>query len=289
MKVYFRMGLIAWGAIALSQSATNQKLSAAPTNADPIVIILTDPDLSEAPAEEEAAKPAPKPAVKTPEALPEVKKKKTLDDTISEIKLSERQQRIVAAIEKDQKKFVQLLEQFVSVKFNPNDDEAVPEFSKVRDEIVRLTFKSGDTKTFESRLYLINASWLAHQSEVIRYGSLNEKLQAKWLSIEDKRRHIQSLVMTGMAVLGTAVGGVLSYKASTKIFEMSATTGTWEKIAKLGGRVPIVIFGAYVGAIAGRFAGFLGTEYLMGRQRDFLNPIDGTEDLTDLLADIERL
>jgi hypothetical protein len=291
MKYYLNLGTVAVMAAILFQPVLVQRISAA----EPIVVFLTDPEdqpePTTAPVEIPEDEPSAEPTPATP-TTPTVKKKKSLDDLIQETKLeplSKKQERIVKSIQQDQREFIQLLGEFLVAKFDPQDDEVQPEFKKIRDQIVKLTFRSPDEKIYYERLYLINTSWLENQSEALRFASLDSHLQDKWQEIDEHRRKIQSMVMTGSAIVGAAIGGFLSYKASTKIFAMSADTKTFEKLAKIGGRIPIVLFGAYVGATAGRYVGFLGTDYLLGRQRDFLNPIDGTESLIDVLDEIERL
>lgn len=291
--------------------ATATLLSIETARADePIIVYLTteadakaldlgqpDTDVPEVEIPRASEEPTPRvekpkaPAAKSAEELAAERRKK-LDDLIEDAKvtpLNKRQERIVAMIESEQREFLQLMKTFITTRFDPSDDKAVPEFNQIRDRIVELVMKAPDKKSFDERLYLINTSWLSNQEEALRFMSLDRHLLSKWQEIDEHRRRIRGLVSSGAAIVGVGIGGYLSYFAAAKGFAVKATDGVLIKLAKYGGRVPFVIAGAYVGATLGRYIGFLGCDYVFGQMHDYLDPIDGTEDLRDLLDEIDPL
>jgi hypothetical protein len=193
-------------------------------------------------------------------------------------------------VERDEKDFIAALDQFLEAPFNPEDDMAVPEFNAIRDKIVELVMKAPTERIYFKRLFIENSFCLKHPEAAIRFASLDRHQLDRWLSMDERRRRLQSMIVTGTAVLGAGVGGFVTFKMTAKSFAVAATDGLLTKLAKWGGRTSFVIAGAYVGSLLGRYVGFLGSDYVFGQSRDYLDPLDGTEDLRpDLLDEIDPL
>ncbi len=226
--------------------------------------------------------------------LPSSTSKKTnLDDKINELSekpaLSKSHQRILKTVEADQKKFLDDLDSFIKVEFDEKDDEAVEEFNSIRANLVKLVFDAPSERSYYERLYLINKLFLDHPEADARFISLDKALRDKWLELEDRSRRYRQVILGVSAIGGAIGGGWLSYKISQRIIPMIATEGGIASIGKWVGRATIIFIGAGVGAAAGQYIGFLGSDYLFSR-RDYIDPIDGrNQDLRDILDVIERL
>ncbi|MDB5038279.1 MAG: hypothetical protein JWQ35_1807 [Bacteriovoracaceae bacterium] len=233
------------------------------------------------------------PTVSTNSLPPDpITKTRTLDDVIEDAfkkpPMTKSQERILKQVTAEQMEFLHLLDQFIATPFDPADDQAKPEFNKIRDRIVTLVFNASTERFFYERLFLINKSWLEHSTEIARYASLDKSLRDRSLVLEERSRRFRQII-TGVAAVGGAVGGgFLSYKAAQKILPVVATEKGFSTIVRWAGRGTIVFIGAGVGAIVGAEIGFLGSEYLF-RRRDYINPIDGNQDLRDMLSVIESL
>lgn len=262
---------------------------------EPTTIYLMSPsDFAELnadlPASDDSAPtPTPKPEAPVKVAPP---KPKSLDEVLEETKaapLNERQKRVVAMIERDQRDFIVALNEFLKTPFNGEDDKALPEFTAIRDRLVELVMKAHSERVYYERLYLINSLWLDNQNEALRFASLDRQLRDTWTKQDERRRRLQSMIIAGSSVVGAGVGGFVTFKLLGGAFGVQATDGVLAKLAKWSGRVSFTIAGAYVGSLLGRYAGFLGSDYVFGQMRDYLDPVDGTEDLRDLLDEIDPL
>lgn len=252
-----------------------------------VVLVDSEAELSEPTDEAPSEKrPTTAPAPSSP--------KGTLDDLIAKggeqpRRITTKQQRVYDRILKDQKSFLRAVETFLASDFDADDDKGIPEFVAARDKVIDLIFRAPDERMFYERLYLVNDSWLSNPQELLRFQSLDRGLRDRWMKEEDRRRKIRELVSIGSAVIGTVVGGYLSYKVAERALPIIADDKGFHLILKLAGRTPIVLVGAGVGAAAGRYAGFLGADYLMGRQWEFIDPVDGSDNLDDLLDLIDDL
>jgi hypothetical protein len=235
-------------------------------------------------------KPAEAPAPETP--TPPKPKLRTLDEIIDGVSknapYTKSQERILRRVSADQVEFVHLMDEFVKASFDSADDQAKPEFNRIRDRIVSLVFDAPNEKFYYERLFLINKSWLDHQTEQPRFSSLDKALRDKSLALEERTRRFRQIIMGVAAVGGAVAGGFLSYKAAEKILPVVANDKGFSTIVRWAGRGTIIFIGAGVGAAAGAYIGFLGSEYLF-RRRDFIEPIDGSADLRDILQVIEAL
>jgi hypothetical protein len=254
---------------------------------EPIVIFFVDPDDKE--TMEALATEKIDAAVKKIEEDDE----KTLDELIEEalaerVPYSKRHKRIAEKVLKDELKFLEMLDAFIKTDFDVEDDNSHAKFNEIRAELVELIFDAPSERIYYERLYLINITWLEHQEETARFASLDEDMVEHWQDIAEKRRRIRQLITVGAGAIGTFTGGFLSFKAAQKIIPVSAQDTGMRFVFKMGLRAPIVIFGAGVGAAAGSYLGFLGSGALLNN-RDFVDPIDGSEDLRDILDVIESL
>jgi hypothetical protein len=301
-----RMGAVAllslWSTGLLAEGSPNQ--TADQTEA-PIYIFLQDPaDTQPAPSTQPADTPPSTPttqpsaqAATQPATQPSTqpaKKIKSIDDLIKESQegsrdLTKHQKAIVQKIQKDQKDFIAQLQKFLIVKFDAQDDEAVSEFNTIRAKIVKLVMSAPDQKSFYSRLYMINSIYLEHQDQAARFISLDKALKDKWMETEATRRKIRQIVTGTSMVVGLAIGGFISYKISAKAFSVTADDAGFKALTKYTGRAVVTLVGAGAGAYAGEYLGFLGSEALFRYQRDFIDPVDGTEDLRELLKVVEEL
>jgi hypothetical protein len=220
------------------------------------------------------------------------KPKRSIDDIIEDFSkkppFTKAQERILKKVTADQIEFMHLMDGFLEVEFDASDDQAKTAFNRIRDRIVSLVFDAPSEKYFYERLFLINKSYLEHTKELPRFNSLSHALRDRSLVIEERSRRYRQII-TGVAALGgAAAGGFLSFKAAQRILPIVATEGGFSQIIRWAGRSTIVFIGAGVGAIAGAELGFLGSEYLF-RRRDFVSPVDGDEDLRDILLVIDSL
>lgn len=203
--------------------------------------------------------------------------------------LSKKHERVEKQTESQQINFLEELEAFVAEPFDKNDPDAEEGFVNQRERIVKLVFGATTERAYFQRLYLLNKIWLDHQEEFERFNSLDLALRDSWLQIEENRRRIQRIVVGVTTLGGLVVGGYLSYQASTKILPMAATQGAIGSVLKWAGRSSIIVVGAWVGGQAGAYLGFLGSDYLISGHFDFVDPIDGDEELRDILDIIEGL
>jgi len=250
--------------------------------ADEVVQDLDPIDLSE-------------PEVSGPNASERLEKaRKKLDDLIADQqkgddRLNRKRQRVATQVEKDQKDFIELLDVFLTTSFDPGDDDLEPGFVETRERIVDLVFNAPTKRDYYELLFLINASWLSNPEQVKRFESLDLALQEKSLELETRQRKIRTIIMGATTVVGIGLGGYLSYRASTKIIPIVANEGGLSSVAKLVGRGTIIVVGAGVGAAAGAYVGFLGSAALFENERSFIDPIDGTEDLREILDYIDDI
>lgn len=200
--------------------------------------------------------------------------------------LSKTHERILKQVEAEQIQFSRDLEKFLNSEFDPKDENATQAFKEIRESIVKLVFDSKSERAYWERLYLINKTYLEHPEAEARFASLDKAMRDRWLSIEERSRRYRQIILGVAAVGGAVTGGWLSYKISQKIIPVVATEGGVSSITKWVGRATIVVIGAGVGAAAAQYIGFLGSEYLFQR-RDYIDPIDGGQDLRDILDVIE--
>lgn len=270
----------------------NSKLYA--QESEPTIIYLVDPE--DAKSDEGDLDPTDL-GTSTPE--PESKAKtaqERLDELIAKIRkehsqYSDKHKRIATQIEKDQRAFIGSLSDFLHAPFNKKDEEAEPEFNQIRDQIGNLLFKAPTERDYYDRLYLINQVWLENRDQEARFKALDKYLVNKSLEIQERNREIRQWIVGAGAVVGLGLGGYLSYHASSKIFPVVANESGLIGIAKVAGRATVIIVGAGVGASAGAYLGFLGSDALFSYQREFLDPIDGDFDLREILdyrAELDR-
>ncbi len=215
----------------------------------------------------------------------------SLDDLIANLQdlppLNKRQQRIADRIKAEQREFIRTLDDFLASPFDPQDDEAIAEFNELRERIVYSVFSSPTHSIFYARLYLINHLWLENQTEVERFNSLDRHLMDRSIEIDEQRRKVERIAGAIGATLGLVAGGTIGYKIGARYMAIKPDTKTLALLTKLAGRASIVIVGVYggmeIGKQVGQYIGYLGSNLLYGNLRDYIRPIDGTEDLRDLL------
>jgi len=230
---------------------------------------------------------------------PEVIKKgaeaqKKLDELIEKIQrgsreLSEKHKRIAAIVKKEQVEFLALLEEFVTTPFNSRDDDAEPEFSRIRDRLVILVFDAPTKRDYYERIYLINQKYLENPEMEARFESLHRHLLNRQLDMEARQKQIRLLIAGGAGLVGFGLGGYISYKMSFKVMPVVATEGGISSIAKMAGRGGMIILGAGFGAGALGYIGFLGSDLLFKNERQFIDPIQKNEDLKDILDYVDGL
>jgi len=203
--------------------------------------------------------------------------------------LSQRQSRVAAKVVLKEKPLEEKLTAFLGADFDVDDDQAVPEFSNARKALVDMVFKSATEREFYSRIYMINQLWLDHQDEFGRFRSLDEAMREEWIRREEKRKQIREIIIGASALVGADAGTYISFKTSQKVLPISGDQKTLSLFLRWVGRAPIILVGAGVGAAAGAYVGFLGSDYLLYRQFEYLDPIDGDEDLRELLDLIDDL
>lgn len=201
-----------------------------------------------------------------------------------------RYQRLSDLAFKRQQRIVKLLDEFVKIKFDPTDPEGNLRLVQVVDEIVNLTFRAMSERDFYEILYVINQSWLDHLDQVERFAYLDEKLSKEDFRREERRMRIRKIATSLSTLGGAALGAYSGYLASQKIIPVVAHEKTISLLLKWSlGRTPIIIIGASVGAAAGSYIGFLGSNWMLSRQYTYVKPIDGNEDLRDILDIVDEL
>lgn len=264
----------------------------------PVIIYLVNPpDDKTKPADSDGAPstiPATQPATTQPSAPDPTKlpKKKSLDDLIKEAQktpeLNRRQKRIVSEIEKREGDFISLMNKFLSSRFDPQDDKAFPDFNDVRTSIVSSVMDSWTQRTYYERLYLVNKIWLENQSETVRFASLDHALRDRHLDIESKNKRTREIITVAMTIGGALVGGYVGFQKAPKIFTVAANEQGLGMIAKYAGRVVVILAGAGLGALIGEYAGFLGSSFLIRSERTWIDPVDGVQDIREILDVVER-
>lgn len=267
---------------------------------EPVMIYLVDPnDPSPEKAELEPADVSDteepqveQPRASTPTKAQEAQKK--LDDLIAKIqnedsKLTDRNKRIAEIVRKEQKEFLRLMDEFLTTPFNPRDDDAYPEFSKIRDRIVDLTFDAATQRDFYELIYLTNDAYRKNPEKADRFESLDDHLYDRNIKMEERQKQIRLVIAGGASLIGLGLGGYLSYKASQKVIPIVANEGGFSSVAKLLGRGTMIIVGAGVGATAAGYLGFLGSDLLFKHEREFINPIQKDQDLKEILEYIDGL
>ncbi len=222
-------------------------------------------------------------------ATPAPKPPKNLDDFLERPVMTAKQKRVYDISLREQQEFLNAVEGFLTSAFNVADDKAEIAFIQARDRIVQLTFAAPDLRNYYQRLYLINDSYRLHPLEKARFVSLDGALRTEWMRLEEKRRRIRSIMMTSGAIISAGLFGVASYATSTKVIPILDSDKGLTYLTKLAGRGGMVVVGAGVGAALGRYAGFLASDFLVRYQRDFFDPIDGVEDLYELLDMIDEI
>lgn len=273
-----------WALMNLIGTGAIFGFSAVFANEAPAIIYLIDPDDPE-------AKQLAMPETLSENSEAQALAPRNLDELIQRLadggpELTTRQKRIVKRIEADQKEFLKVLNQFVTAKFNREDDGAELEFVRIRDRVTKLTFDAPNEKYYYERLYLINELWLANPEQIARFDSLDRAMRDKWAAIAERRRRIQQYTTIGLTVVGAAAGGYLTYK---KVWPVVADGKSTLTVMQGIGRSGAILIGAGVGAVVGGYVGYLGSDLVMRQLRDYIDPIDGSEDLRDVLDVIEQM
>lgn len=200
-----------------------------------------------------------------------------------------KQERIEERLFRQQLRLQSVLQEFLSTEFDPQDDEAFPRFVQAREEIVDLVFSAETERAYYERLYIVNQTWLDNMDKVERFESLDRALINTWQDTEERRKQIREIIVGASALAGGLGIGYFTFKKAQKWLPVSATDKALSVILKWLGRAPIIVFGAGVGAAAGAYVGFLASDYLVYRQYLYTNPIEGDEDLVELLDIVEQL
>jgi hypothetical protein len=254
----------------------------------PVIVLLVDPEELYGPPSE----------VSTPPTQHETESADsqtgTLEDLIEQVKkeqmtLNEYEQRVLSIVEREQRIFAEKLNGFLAVEFNKNDPASGQEFVTAVNQIVGLVFKSPDDRAFYSRIYLINKLWLEHQSEKPRFDFLDKRLQEESLKIDSRNRKIRQGLIGVTTLAGLGVGAYLGYKAAYSIVKVAANETGLASVSKMALRMGIIVVTATTGAAAGSVAGYLGSDLLLNNSRELLDPIDGDENLKELLEYIDDL
>ncbi len=263
---------------------------------DPVIVYLVDPK-EQAEIEQlnalnlDEGQEVPPPPGTKPELSQEASKR--LDDLIRRIQErggeTDRYRRLADQAQKEQREFVEALKDYSDLSFNKSDPQASPEFVESTQKIAELVFKAPTSRDYYERLWLINAVWLENPHQPEKFEFLDRVLHDKSLEQEHRNRRIRSILITVGSIAGFALGGYLSFKASEKILPVVANEAGLASIAKYAGRATIILVGAGVGAGAGAYFGFLGSGFVFQNQREFLDPIEGNEDLRDILDYIDDL
>lgn len=201
--------------------------------------------------------------------------------------LNRRHERLSEQAYREQELFLERIDQFLDADFDPQDPEAYPDFMNAKKDIVDIVFNSYTERHFYQRLYLINDLWLENMDEVDRFDVLDQALREEWLDRAEQRKKIREIIISVSAAGGAIAGGYFSFKRSQKVFTVSA--GESLGFFKGLGRTFMIVVGAGVGAAAGSYVGFLGSDYLLSRQFEYVAPIDGNQDLREILDVIDQL
>lgn len=200
-----------------------------------------------------------------------------------------KRKRLEDLVLKRQQLFQAQLRGFVEIEIDREDPESNADFVKVTQELVDLTFDAISERDFYDKLYLINQSWLENTSEVERFAYLDNALSVENLAREQQHQKMRRLITTASTLAGVALGAYGSFMMSKKIVPIRADEKLLPLILKWSGRVPVVLVGSSVGAAMGSYLGFLGGQWLLSREELFIDPIDGDEDLKDILDIINEL
>lgn len=202
--------------------------------------------------------------------------------------LSDRHQRIHKMIERRQGQFIRKLDSFMEANFNPEDPGASFQFVNLVNELTKMVFGAETIALYYERLYLINQRWLDNKQEYDRFRLLDRAMTNENLRIEERRKLIREILIGGSSFLGAAGLGYYSFRASQKMLPIVSSEASWTLVLKWLGRGGVILVGAGVGATLGAYVGFLGSDLLTRRSRDYLRPV-GNGDLVDLLDEIELL
>ncbi len=250
---------------------------------EPVAIFLIDPQDKETQREIAYAD------TKSTNQLPAKTIDEILDGFMHESVPSKTQERIAKKIAHDEVRFIEDLNKLTTVPFDEKDDKANAEFSEICDDLVGGVFSAWTEKTFYKRLYLINKVWLENQDKRARFDSLDQALRDKWLEREDFRKKWRQRITTIGGVGGALVLGYFSVKQSFKWIPVVADEKGLTALARWAGRVPLWLVGFGFGATMGSYAGFLGSDLIFKYRGDYIDPIDGTEDLREILDILDRL
>ncbi len=200
-----------------------------------------------------------------------------------------KQRRLDDLVRQRQSLFREDLRRFIEIDIDRDDPESHAAFVTITKRVVKRTFDAVSDRDFYEKIYLINQSWLENSSEVERFAYLDNELSKENLRREERRRKLKRIVTNVTTVAGVALGAYGSYIMSKKIVPIKADEKLLPLILKWSGRVPVFLVGSSVGAAAGAYFGFLGSQWLFSKNELYIDPIDGTEDLKDILDIINEL
>ena len=200
-----------------------------------------------------------------------------------------KRKRLEDLLRKRQQLFQAQLHEFVEIEIDREDPESNASFVKLTRELVDLTFDAMSERDFYDKLYLINQSWLENTSEVERFAYLDNALSKENIARELHHQKLRKVITTASTIAGVALGAYGSYLMSKKIVPIKADEKLLPLILKWSGRVPVILVGSSVGAAMGSYLGFLGSQWLLSREELYIDPIDGDEDLKDILDIINEL
>ncbi|MGA0162910.1 MAG: hypothetical protein ACO3LE_01490 [Bdellovibrionota bacterium] len=200
-----------------------------------------------------------------------------------------KRKRLEDLVRKRQQLFQAQLRGFVEIEIDREDPESNADFVKLTADLVDLTFDAISERDFYDKLYLINQSWLENTSEVERFAYLDNALSKENLAREQHHQKLRKIITTATTLVGVGLGAYGSYVMSKKIVPIKADEKLLPLILKWSGRVPVILVGSSVGAAMGSYLGFLGSQWLLSREELYIDPIDGDEDLKDILDIINEL
>lgn len=197
-------------------------------------------------------------------------------------------QRLYERALQDQRRLVRVLDEFVETSFDPYHLEATPRFLDQIEKIVSLVFRAPRESDYIQRLVVVNQYYLKYRpAEEERFQILDRAMAKEDLKIKRRRKQIREFIIGATSLTGAALGAYFTFKVSQKAFPILATEPTLALVMKWSGRGVFIFFGTSFGAAVGSFVGFLGSDYLLFRQYDYFRPVDGDEDLIDLLEHID--